>query len=179
MAQIKILDKEKDYLLSVNAQQFVDSLNSVSIFYELLKYDQMRNRNEPNNYSLIYNNISLIGIYNCLLNLICHNIYEGLVFRHHIIYKKQDKQFSLNNFSLKISCIDYKDKNLYQEFKYQLGYDYTNLNDYLVRILDEIIMSSNLMMFEHKIYIFPDEMTNDFLSKMLILYQDFADNIPI
>jgi hypothetical protein len=179
MAQIKILDKEKDYLLSVNPYQFVDSLDSASIFYELLKYDQMRNKNESNNYALIYNNISLIGIYNCLLNLISHNIYEGLVLRHHLIYKKPDRQFNLNNFSLKINCVDYKDKNLYQEFKYQLGYDYLNLNDYCVRILDEIIMSSNLSVFEHKIYIFPDEMTNDFLSKMLILYEDFVDNIPI
>jgi hypothetical protein len=34
-------------------------------------------------------------------------------------------------------------------------------------------------MFEHKIYIFPEYMTKDFLPKMLILYQDFADNIPI
>ena len=41
MAQIKILDKEKDYLISVSSQEFVDGLNSASIFYELLSYDTL------------------------------------------------------------------------------------------------------------------------------------------
>jgi hypothetical protein len=36
MAQIKILDKEKNYLLTVNAQQFVDSLDGANILYNLL-----------------------------------------------------------------------------------------------------------------------------------------------
>jgi|688.fasta_scaffold879784_2 hypothetical protein len=182
MTQIKILDKEKDYLLSVNAQQFVDSLDSASIFYELLEHDQLILTDSSNHkilspkvrFSYEFNNISLIGIYNCLLNLICHNLYEGLVLRHYLLYKKQEKQFSLKNFCLKVVCIDYKDKNLFQKFEYQLGYTIS----FVTRIQDEIIMS-NLIMFEHKIYIFPEYMTKDFLPKMLILYQDFADNIPI
>jgi hypothetical protein len=187
MTQIKILDKEKDYLLSVNAQQFVDSLDSASIFYELLEHDQLILTDHSNHkilspkvrFSYEFNNISLIGIYNCLLNLICHNLYEGLVVRHYLLYKKQEKQFSLKNFCLKVVCIDYKDKNLFQEFEYHLGHtiSFDNVHNF-TRIQDEIIMS-NLIMFEHKIYIFPDYMTKDFLPKMLILYQDFANNIPI
>ena len=87
MAQIKILDKEKDYLLSVNPYEFVDSLDSASIFYELLSYDALASKTELKDNKLRYNNISLVGIYNCLLDLICSNLYEGLVFRHHLIYK--------------------------------------------------------------------------------------------
>ena len=99
MTQIKILDKEKDYLLSVNAQQFVDSLDSASIFYELLEHDQLILTDHSNHkilspkvrFSYEFNNISLIGIYNCLLNLICHNLYEGLVVRHYLLYKRVSK----------------------------------------------------------------------------------------
>lgn len=191
MTQIKILDKEKDYLLNVSSQEFVDGLNSASIFYELLSYDQF-NLTESSQYKILitkesdkrktehgFNNISLIGIYNCLLNLICHNFHEGLVFKHNLIYKKQENQFSLKNFCLKVVCVDYKDKNRFQDFEYHLGHtlSFSNIHNF-TKIQDKIIMS-NLTVFEHKIYIFPEEMTNDFLSKMLILYQDFADNIPI
>ena len=191
MTQIKILDKEKDYLLKVNPYEFVDSLDSASIFYELLSYDQF-NLTESSKYKILitkesdkrkteygFNNISLLGIYNCLLNLICHNLYEGLVFRHYLLYKKQEKQFSLKNFSLKVVCINYKDKNLFQEFEYHLGHtiSFEHIHNF-TKIQDEIIMS-NLTVFEHNIYIFPEDMTNDFLSKMLILYQEFADNILI
>lgn len=187
MAQIKILDKEKDYLLSISPYEFVDSLDSASIFYELLQHDQLILTDSSKHkilstkvrFSNEFNNISLLGIYNCLLNLICHNLYEGLVFRHNLIYKKQEKQFSLKNFCLKVVCIDYKDKNLFQDFEYHLGHTLSLEHTYnFTKIQDEIIMS-NLTVFEHKIYIFPEDMTNDFLPKMLILYQDFADNIPI
>jgi hypothetical protein len=188
MAQIKILDKEKDYLLSVDSHKFIESLESAGIFYELLKYDHL-NLTASSKHKILstkvrfsedFNNISLVGIYNCLLNLICHNLYEGLAFRHNLIYKKQEKQFSLKNFCLRILCIDYKDKNLFQEFEYHLGHtlSFENIHNF-TRIQDEIIMSSSLSIFEHKIYIFPEEMTSDFLPKMLILYEDFVDNIPI
>jgi hypothetical protein len=189
MTQIKILDKEKDYLLSVNAQQFVDSLDSASIFYELLSYDTLASLKERKEVKTTYNNITLIAIYNVLLNLICYNCYEGLVFRHHLIYKKQDKKLELNGIWLKISSINYIDEemqrrvnptgDIFQEYEY-LFTSASSWRSKTLTINDKINFSlRTFSIFEHSISITKQQMYDDFLPKMLILYQDFADNIPI
>jgi hypothetical protein len=203
MAQIKILDKEKDYLLSVNPYKFVDSLNSASIFYELLSFDKLNLSKSidriltcdktgigKTEYKRVYpyNNITLLGIYNAILNLITSNLYEGLAFRHYIIYKKPDKEYSLKNFSIEIKCVNYKDKsfydstkqnvNLYQDYNYIFGSsEWYSAN--FESIADGVKMSYGLSTFEHQIVISSEKMESDFLSKMLILYEDFVDNIPI
>jgi hypothetical protein len=186
MTQIKILDKEKDYLLSVNAQQFVDSLDSATIFYELLSYDTLATKKDLKSAKTSYGNITLIGIYNVLLNLICYNIYDGLVFRHHLIYKKQDKKLELNSIWLKISSINYFDEemqrrvnptgDIFQEYEYLFAYSWSQT----IKINDKIKCSKRTYsIFEHSIQMTKQQISDDFLSKMLILYQDFADNIPI
>ena len=186
MAQTKILDKEKDYLLSVNAQQFVDSLNSASIFYELLSYDTLGTLKERKEAKTSYNNITLVGVYNYLLNLVCYNMYEGLSFRHHLIYKKQDKKLELNSIWLKISSINYLDEemqrltnkngDIFQEYKYVFASSWNKA----ITINDKINFSlRTYSIFEHSIQMTKQQISDDFLPKMLILYQDFADNIPI
>jgi hypothetical protein len=186
MVQIKILDEEKDYLLSVNPYKFVDSLSSTSIFYDLLSYDTLGSLIERREAKTSYSNISLVGIYNYLLNLICYNCYEGLVFRHHILYKKQDKMLELNSIWLKISSINYLDEeiqrlsnktgDIFQEYEYM----FTSSWNKAITINDKINFSQRTYsIFEHSIQMTSKEISNDFLPKMLILYQDFADNIPI
>jgi hypothetical protein len=189
MAQIKILDKEKDYLLTVNPYQFVDSLDSKSIFYELLSFDRLNNKSKLNIEVLMYNNISLVGIYTALLNLIFCNLYEGLVFRHHIIYKKEHKEYNLSNFSINIKCINYIDKTIFecmtqiinphQEFEYNFGNIFYGSWLSNTKVEDTIRMSYGLNIFEHEITLWKKDIAEDFLSKMLILYQDFAGAIPI
>lgn len=189
MTQIKILDKEKDYLLSVNAQQFIDRLDSAGIFYNLLSYDRLNNKSKLNIEVLMYNNISLVGIYNTLLNLICCNLYEGLVFRHHLIYKKQEKQYNFSNFSINIKLIDYKNKTIFesmtqninphQQFEYNFGNAFFGSWFSNTKIEDNIKMPYGLNILEHEIILWEKDIDNDFLPKMLILYQDFTDNIPI
>ena len=186
MTQIKILDKEKDYLLSVNAQQFVESLDSATIFYELLSYDALATKKDLKSAKTSYDNITLIGIYNILLNLICYNIYDGLVFRHHLTYKKQDKKLELNTIWLKISSINYFDEemqrrvnptgDIFQEYEYLFAYSWSQS----IKINDKIKCSKRgFSIFEHSISLSKQQISDDFLPKMLILYQDFADNIPI
>lgn len=186
MTQIKILDKEKDYLLSVNAQQFVEGLDSASIFYELLSYDTLGTLKERKEAKATYNNITLVGIYNYLLNLVCYNMYEGLSFRHHLIYKKQDKKLELNSIWLKISSINYFDEemqrkvnptgDIFQEYEYMFSSSWNKV----ITIKDKINFSlRTYSIFEHSIQMTKQQISDDFLPKMLILYQDFADNIPI
>jgi hypothetical protein len=172
--QIRILDKEKDYLLSINAHQFVDSLSSKSIFYELLSYDLRYQNNKG-----FFNNITLIGIYNFILNLIAYNLYEGLVFKHHTIFYKQDLVLVLEDLWLRISPLNYLD----EETKTPKDYDYYFSTAYenSIKIRDRIDRSliDVLGNVEHGFSIKDTQMTNDFLPKMLILYQDFAGAIPI
>jgi hypothetical protein len=183
MTEIKILDKEKDYLLNVNPYEFVDNLDSASIFYELLYHDNLLTEYHLTNtektykdYKTLFNNISLVGIYNCLLNLICCNLYEVLSFRHYFIYKKQDKEIDLRSFGLHITSVNYKSDKTIQEFEYLCGTVYRSNH----KVFDTIDTSiKNLNMFEHRIVFYKDDIGNDFLSKMLILYEDFVDNIPI
>ena len=186
MAQIKILDKEKDYLLSVSSQEFVDGLNSASIFYELLSYDTLGTLKERKEAKTSYNNITLVGVYNYLLNLVCYNMYEGLSFRHHIIYKKQDKKLELRCIWLKISSINYLDEeiqrltsksgDIFQEYEYLFSCS----SDTTMVVNDKINFSlRTFSIFEHSISITKQQISDDFLPKMLILYQDFANNIPI
>ena len=186
MAQIKILDKEKDYLLSVSAQGFVDGLNSASIFYELLSYDTLGTLKERKEAKTSYNNITLVGVYNYLLNLVCYNMYEGLSFRHHLTYKKQDKKLELNSIWLNISSINYLDEemqrrvnptgNIFQEYEYLFAYSWSQT----IKINDKINFSlRTYSIFEHSIQMTKQQISDDFLPKMLILYQDFANAIPI
>jgi hypothetical protein len=189
MAQIKILDKEKDYLLSVSAQGFVDGLNSASIFYELLSYDTLGTLKERKEAKTSYNNITLVSVYNYLLNLVCYNMYEGLSFRHHILYKKQDKKLELNSIWLRISSINYLDEemqrrvnptdDIFQEYEYLFTFA-SSWRSKTLTINDKINFSlRTFSIFEHSISITKQQISDDFLPKMLILYQDFADNIPI
>jgi hypothetical protein len=186
MVQIKILDKEKDYLLSVNPYEFVDSLNSATIFYELLSYDTLGSLRERKEAKTAYSNISLVGIYNYLLNLICYNCYEGLVFRHHILYKKQDKMLKLNSIWLKISSINYLDEEIQRRMNpagsisFEFEYLFSTSWNESITIKDKINVSvGKYSIFEHSIQMTKQQIPEDFLPKLLILYQDFADNIPI
>lgn len=186
MTQIKILDKEKDYLLSINSQEFVEGLNSASIFYELLSYDTLGTLKERKEAKTSYSSITVVGIYNYILNLICYNMYEALSFRHHLIYKKQDKKLELNSIWLRISCINYLDEeiqrlsnksgDIFQEYEYMFVSSFNKA----ITINDKINLSlRTYSIFEHSIQINKQQISNDFLPKMLILYQDFANNISI
>ena len=178
MTQIKILDREKDYLLNVNPYQFVDSLDSASIFYELLSFDKLATKRDLKDVRLSYNNISLVGIYNGILNVICHNLYEALVFRHHLIYKKQDKQIDIRSFGLHINNVNFQPDKTTLEYEYLIAYPYRSDNS--IKLFDSISVGNlKLQVFEHTITIWAQDMPDDFLPKMLILYQDFTDNIPI
>ena len=187
MAQIKILDKEKDYLLSVSPYQFVDSLSSASIFYELLSYDLLDAKTDVNDNTKRYNNITLVGVYNALLNLIAYEAYEGLVLRHNTIYKKPtDNAIKLLNLVIRVCSVNYMDEyiqlltdntaDIYQEFEYIVS----SSIPHGITISDKINFSTRTYsMFEHTISIDKKDISGDFVPKLLILYQDFADNIPI
>jgi hypothetical protein len=172
--QIRILDKEKDYLLSINAKQFVDSLSSKSIFYELISYD-LRNQDNRG----LFNNITLMGVYNFILNLIAYNLYEGLMFKHYTTFDKQDVVLVLEDLWLKIYPLNYlnEETKIPKDYNYYFSTAYENsikIRDRIDRSLIEVF--GNV---EHGISIKDTQMNGDFLPKMLILYQDFADNIPI
>lgn len=178
MAQIKILDKEKDYLLSVDPVAFVERLYSKSIFYELLNYD-LRNQdtNRP------FNNITLIGLYNFILNLVVYNFYEGLMFRHSRIYNKQSISLVLGDLWLKIYPLDYLNEETAIDYNFkEYEYYFSTAYAHSTKIKDKIDRSlikgfgGNI---KHGISIKYTQRSDDFLAKMLILYQDFADNIPI
>jgi hypothetical protein len=170
---ITITEKEKQYLLSVDAKQFIDKLYSKSLFYELFNTDITAEYN--------FSIVSVLSIYNFVLNIIYSNIFEALNLRHSKLVGGQLLKLYPN---IGVSIIVEPDDDKWQFSNDKKTYKYTisNINPaipphYRFTIYDELYLKETIFTV-HLFKINFDDI-GEFISKMLILYNDFVDNIPV
>ena len=162
---ITITDKEKQYLLSVNAETFIDKLCSKSIFYELLQYDI------ATRYS--FSIVSVLSIYNFVLNVIHSNVFEVLNLRHSKFVEGQPlKIYSNTSISIMVEPEDDR-----WEFCYTISNSNIANSHFRFTINDELYLKETV----NTVHLFKINIDNvgEFISKILILYNDFVDNIPV
>ena len=172
---ITITDKEKQYLLSIDAKQFVEGLYSKSIFYELLQTDIAT--------SYSFSIVSVLSVYNFVLNVIHSNVFEALNLRHSkFVGGRPLKIYS--NASIYIMVEPEDDRWEFCNKYFKKTYNYTISNRSLAihshlrfTINDELYLKETV----NTVHLFKINIDNvgEFISKMLILYNDFIDNIPI
>jgi hypothetical protein len=172
---ITITEKEKQYLASIDIKLFIDSIYSKSIFYELLQVDNILKRDLQS-----YNCITVIGLYNFVLNIIYSNLEEALNLKH-ILHNKSNKNklkvcFLNSNRPYIRFGINNKTKSLWSN-NMELEYIVYIKNTRLV-LEDKLFISRPTYNKDHYFTIYPNNL-NEFISKMLMLYNDFVDNIPI
>jgi hypothetical protein len=190
---ITITDKEKQYLLSVDAVAFVEGLYSKSIFYELVQKDEVVHFDGKDKLvkGLFYN-ITLVGLYNLIVNIIDSNIQKALNLRHCVVTNEKIVELKGNDvitFSI-IPRNDLWQFNLNKHFQKDYDYIFTKkvpslvnyppyviLNDCQYVIKDTLLLKEALPI-KHVLNFYIQNI-NEFISKMLILYNDFVDNIPV
>lgn len=172
---ITITEKEKQYLLSIDIKEFINSLYSKSIFYELLKEDFVLRENLD-----FFNSITVIALYNLVLNIIYSNLEEALGLKH-ILYNKHNKnkvKVCILNSKRPFIRFETNNKNTSflskgKELEYIVFLEGTKC------ILQDSLFTLNpTQNRDHYFSIYPNNV-NEFICKMLILYEDFVDNIPI
>lgn len=182
---ISITEKEKQYLLGVDCNEFVEGLYSKSIFYELLQYDIGYKNNDTK-----FKIVTVIGLYNFIVNIIDSNVPEALNLRHHSTNKT--RQFKIYRCLIIDFYIRYDNDfwqfnpNEYFQKDYEYRLKFNNMIpltphqtcEYVIR---DTLLLKEILMFNHsfKIPIDNNNDLGDFISKMLILYNDFVDNIPL
>jgi hypothetical protein len=182
---ITITDKEKQYLLSVDAKQFVEGLYSKSIFYELLRAESLLTNKDAVLYN--FNIVTVIGLYNLIVNIINSNVEEALNLRH----PNNGIRITVYNGLIITFSIKPKDKSwqFNPNSHFQKDYEYvlqtTNmipLNPFhpalVSYVIKDCLVLKDVLNVSHKFNFYIQD-KSEFINKMLILYQDFADNIPI
>ena len=188
---ITITDKEKQYLLDVDARQFVDSLYSKSLFYQLLQDDYtLKTTSDEIRRQNTFNTISIIGLYNFIINVVDSEIQEALNLRHLKasinaikIYKNLKAVEVFKNSNITFNIIPEDDSWSFSPHKYfQKDYNYTISSNYpynhhVYKITDTLLLK-DILNIKH-CFTFHIQESSEFISKMLILYNDFVDNIPV
>jgi hypothetical protein len=178
---ITITEKEKQYLLSVDCNKFVDKLYSKSIFYELLEYDIGYKNN-----GIKFKIVTIIGLYNFIVNIIDSNVPEALNLRHHSTNKT--RQFKIYKDVLITFSIRYENDswqfnpNEYFQKDYEYVIEFNGHIPFTIKyVIRDTLLLKEILMFNHKFNLHFDENSNvgEFVSKMLVLYNDFVDNIPV
>lgn len=163
----KICNLEKLYLLKVNPINFVNSLECSYIFDQWIQSDSLLWLDKT---SQPFNNISIIGIYNIVSNLIS-------IFYPYLLNDKHKKEFTnirepfilSNTFSISIICDTFSENGSSNNtFIYYFNGGFIKIKD--------IINTENLSVYEHNIFI-PNTSSNDFLKNCLFLYESFIDNL--
>ncbi len=183
---ITITDKEKQYLLGVNAETFIDKLCSKSIFYELLQYD-IAYRSTVIRFKIP----AVIGLYNLIVNIIDSNVPEALNLRHlsnnktrqFKVYKDLLITFSIryDNDSWQLNPNEYYQKNYEYIIEFNGSRPFTHPPQICKYIINDTLLLKEILIFNYRFNILIDINTDirEFISKMLILYNDFVDNIPV
>ena len=169
---------EKDYLLSVNPIEFIDSLDAGYIFNDWIENDQYLKYNYDssiNDGAKPYNNISIIGVYTIISNIISIFFYDLLSVKHKKEFKNIIKPFNFDNrgISINIRCdtllsFNSADNDDRTSFIY-----YFNGKSIIIK---DCIYTKGLSIYEHRIYI-PNISKNDFLRNSLFLYESIVENI--
>ena len=166
---------EKEYLLSVNANEFIDSLDAGYIFNDwiendiYLKYNYDRSSTKS---VALYNNISIIGIYNIISNIVSIFFYDLLSVKHKKEFKNIIKPFNLNDgVSINITCNT--SFNLANDNRSYFTYCFNGESFFRI---EDCIYTKDLSIYEHRIYM-PDVTKNDFLRNSLFLYESIVENI--
>ncbi len=172
---ITITEKEKQYLASTNIKLFIDSIYSKSIFYELLQEDFILKRDIQS-----YNCITVIGLYNLVLNIIYSNLEKALNLKH-ILHNKSNKNklkvcFLNSNRPYIRFEINNKTKSLWSN-NMELEY-VVYIEDTKLILEDKLFTSRPTYNKDHYFSIYPNDL-NEFISKILVLYNDLVDNIPV
>jgi hypothetical protein len=188
---ITITEKEKQYLLGVDGKQFIDKLYSKSLFYELLNedYTHKTTTNEIRKQNT-FNVISIIGLYNFIINVVNSEIQEALNLRHlkyslnaiktyknlKIVEVIKDSNITFNIIP-EDDCWSFSPNKYFQrDYNYTIGSNYP-YNDHVYKIRDTLLLK-NVLNIQHCFTLHIQE-PSEFISKMLILYEDFVDNIPV
>lgn len=182
---ITITEKEKQYLLFIDAERFIDRLYSKSIFYELLQYD-IGYKNDDTKFKIV----TVIGLYNFIVNIIDSNVPEALNLRHNSTNKtRKFKVYRDLLITFSIKFCDYDSWQLTSDEYFQKYYEYIiEFNNFIPLappqickyIIKDTLLLKGVNMFNHRFLIhINDDIYAEFISKMLILYNDFVDNIPI
>lgn len=172
---ITITEKEKQYLLSVDAETFIDKLYSKSIFYELLETDIST--------SYSFSIVSVLSVYNFVLNVIHSNVFEALNLRHSKFVGGQPlKIYSNASISIMVEPEDNRWEFCNKYFKKTYNYTISNSNIAIhshlrFTINDELYLKETV----NTVHLFKIKIDNvgEFISKMLVLYNDLVDNIPV
>jgi hypothetical protein len=183
---ITITEKEKQYLLSVDAKQFIDKLCSKSIFYELLQYDVAYMST-----AIRFKIPAVIGLYNLIVNIIHSNMPEALNLRHlsnnktrsFKVYRDILITFSIrcDNDSWQLNPNEYYQNNYEYIIEFNGSWPFLHSPPRWQYIINDTLLLKEILIFNHKFNILMDTNTDisEFISKMLILYNDFVDNIPV
>lgn len=174
------------FLSSINCYNFVDSLYSKAFIYYLFGIDGVRDtsniiistKDEYNTKS--FNNMSLIFIYTCIVNIIDKYKLGTLNNRHSYISNRVNKKIfnklKIAKVNLHCGIYDFNLNTLMQN--YNIRYDVI-IKDALNRsVISDYttIKFGSQSVFEHSICI--SDFNNDIIASMLMLYDDFISNIP-
>lgn len=176
----RINEWEIYYLLSVDPYKFVDSLTTKHFFYDLLSKDFFRDdsstivsiRSDYNEGG--FNNVSIILIYICITNIINDNMNSALNNRHSY-FKKSKSVDTVKQFTFQCKIENYRPDSTAQVYNLRL-FSISSYWDNRCPTSIEI-NADTTSIYEHEINI--TNINNDFFTTVILMYQDFIDNIPM
>lgn len=187
---ITITEKEKQYLLDVDGKHFINKLYSKSLFYELLGSESLLTNKDATQYN--FNIVTVIGLYNLIVNVINSNVEEALNLRHYYNkYKDLTRIIRVYN-SLLITFYIRPEDDCWQfnpNSRFQKDYEYALETHNIIPIdpfhpapvsyvIRDCLVLKDVLNINHK-FNFYIQNSSEFINKMLILYEDFVDNIPV
>lgn len=176
----RINEWEIYYLLSVDPYKFVENLATKHFFYDLISKDFIRDNSSAvvsirSDYDVgSFNNVSIILIYNCITNIINDNI-NGALNSRHSYFKNSNSVDTIKQFTFQCKIENYRPDSTAQVYNLRL-FSMTSYWDsrYPTSIQ---INADTTSIYEHEIII--TNIDNNFFTTIILMYQDFIDNIPM
>lgn len=176
----RINEWEIYYLLSVDPYKFVENLATKDFFYNFISKDALRD-----NSSLVvsvrsdyneggFNNVSIILIYICITNIINDHLYDSLNSRH-FYFKKPKSINTIKRFIFHCFIENYKPDSTEQIYSLSISLNDFYWNDTTCSKIQ--IKADTPTFYEHEICI--NNVDNNFFANVILMYQDFIDNIPM
>jgi hypothetical protein len=182
---ITITEKEKQYLLNVNAETFIDKLYSKSLFYEMLGAESLLTNKDAIQYN--FSIVTIIGLYNFIVNIINSNVQEALNLRHPnndiriTLYKGLIITFYIRP---EDDCWQFNpNKHFQKDYEYVLETkNMMPLSPFhpapINYVIKDFLVLKDVLSVNNKFNFYIQD-CGEFISKMLVLYNDFVDNIPV
>lgn len=185
----RINEWEIYYLLVVDPYKFVDSLKTKHFFYDFISKDEVKDNSDlivTNSNEQRFNSVTIVLIYVCITNIINDYFRDSLNNRHHY-FKCNKTSFSFNRIIFECWVEGYKPDSTTQLYNLTISlmslnnsYKQVSRHSPNIQIRDTPniqIRANTLQTYEHKIII--TNIDSNFFTTIILMYQDFIDNIPL